>query len=78
MTMTVYGPEDANAIGNNLLYIGGETVGRATVGDYGFAWPFSKSGIRPRWCKIAPGIQATSVALGGSHGGSESRRANCR
>ena len=36
MTLAVDGPEDADAIGNNPLYIGGEMVGRATSGNYGF------------------------------------------
>ena len=36
VTMAVEGPEDADAIGNNPLYIGGEMVGRATSGNYGF------------------------------------------
>ena len=36
VTMAVEGPEDADAIGNNPLYLGGEMVGRATSGNYGF------------------------------------------
>ena len=36
VTMAVEGPEDADAIGNNPLYVGGEMVGRATSGNYGF------------------------------------------
>ena len=35
-TLAVDGPEDADAIGNNPLYMGGEMVGRATSGNYGF------------------------------------------
>ena len=36
VTMAVDGPEDADAIGNNPLYVGSEMVGRATSGNYGF------------------------------------------
>ena len=36
VTLAVDGPEDADPIGNNPLYIGGEMVGRATSGNYGF------------------------------------------
>ena len=36
VTLSVDGPEDADPIGNNPLYIGGEMVGRATSGNYGF------------------------------------------
>ena len=36
VTMAVEGPDDADAIGNNPLYVGGEMVGRATSGNYGF------------------------------------------
>ena len=35
-TLAVDGPDDADAIGNNPLYVGGEMVGRATSGNYGF------------------------------------------
>ena len=30
------GPPDADALGNNPLYVGTEMVGRATSGNYGF------------------------------------------
>ena len=36
VTLAVSGPEDADAIGNNPLYVGDEMVGRATSGNYGF------------------------------------------
>ena len=36
VTLSVNGPEDADPIGNNPLYVGGEMVGRATSGNYGF------------------------------------------
>ena len=36
VTLSVNGPEDADPIGNNPLYVGGKMVGRATSGNYGF------------------------------------------
>ncbi len=36
VTLEVEAPEDADAIGNNPLYMGGEMVGRATSGNFGF------------------------------------------
>ena len=36
VTLSVDGPEDADPIGNNPLHVGGEMVGRATSGNYGF------------------------------------------
>jgi dimethylglycine dehydrogenase len=36
VTMEVQGPPDADALGNNPIYLGGELVGRATGGNYGF------------------------------------------
>ena len=36
VTLEVDAPEDADAIGNNPLYLGGEMVGRATSGNFGF------------------------------------------
>ncbi|MYD95972.1 MAG: FAD-dependent oxidoreductase [Gammaproteobacteria bacterium] len=36
VTMAVDGPDDADPIGNNPLYVDGEMVGRATSGNYGF------------------------------------------
>ncbi len=36
VTLAVDGPEDADPIGNNPLYVDGEMVGRATSGNYGF------------------------------------------
>ena len=36
VTLAVDGPEDADAIGNNPLYVHGRMVGRATSGNYGF------------------------------------------
>ena len=36
VTLAVTGPEDADPIGNNPLYVGDEMVGRATSGNYGF------------------------------------------
>ena len=35
-TLVVDGPDDADAIGNNPLYVDGAMVGRATSGNYGF------------------------------------------
>ena len=35
-TLEVDGPEDADPLGNNPLYLGAEMVGRATAGNYGF------------------------------------------
>ncbi len=35
-TLVVDGPDDADPIGNNPLYVDGEMVGRATSGNYGF------------------------------------------
>ena len=35
-TLEVDGPEDADPLGNNPLYLGTEMVGRATAGNYGF------------------------------------------
>ena len=35
-TLVVDGPADADAIGNNPLYLDGEMIGRATSGNYGF------------------------------------------
>ena len=36
VTLSVEGPEDADALGNNPLYADGELIGRATSGNYGF------------------------------------------
>ena len=36
VTLEVDGPPDADALGNNPLYAGGEMVGRSTGGNYGF------------------------------------------
>ena len=36
VTLAVDGPEDADAIGKNPLYVHGRMVGRATSGNYGF------------------------------------------
>ena len=36
VTLEVDGPPDADALGNNPLYVGAEMVGRATSGNYGF------------------------------------------
>ncbi len=36
VTLEVHDVEDADAIGNNALLVDGETVGRATSGNYGF------------------------------------------
>ena len=36
VTLAVDGPDDADPIGNNPLYVDGEMVGRATSGNYGF------------------------------------------
>ena len=35
-TLIVDGPDDADPLGNNPLYAGGEMVGRSTSGNYGF------------------------------------------
>lgn len=36
VTLAVDGPDDADALGNNPLFLDGEMVGRATSGNYGF------------------------------------------
>ena len=36
VTLAVDGPEDADPLGNNPLYVGNEMVGRSTSGNYGF------------------------------------------
>lgn len=36
VTLAVDGPDDADALGNNPIYLDGELVGRATSGNYGF------------------------------------------
>ena len=36
VTLAVDGPEDADPLGNNPLYVGDEMVGRSTSGNYGF------------------------------------------
>ena len=36
VTLAVEGPEDADALGNNPIYLDGELIGRATGGNYGF------------------------------------------
>ena len=36
VTLAVDGPEDADPLGNNPLYLGAEMVGRSTSGGYGF------------------------------------------
>ncbi|MCY4015091.1 MAG: FAD-dependent oxidoreductase [Gammaproteobacteria bacterium] len=35
-TLVVDGPDDADPLGNNPLYAGGEMIGRSTSGNYGF------------------------------------------
>ncbi|WP_029042510.1 GcvT family protein [Cucumibacter marinus] len=36
VTLEVNGPNDADALGNNPIYSGGELIGRATSGNFGF------------------------------------------
>ena len=36
VTLAVDGPDDADALGNNPLFLDGEMIGRATSGNYGF------------------------------------------
>ena len=67
VTLAVDGPEDADAIGNNPLYVGGEMVGRATSGNYGFRLERSLAlaMVRPEFA--APGTDLEIDILGGRY-----------
>ena len=58
VTLAVDGPEDADPIGNNPLYIGGDMVGRATSGNYGFRLEQSLAlaMVRPELAEIGTSV----------------------
>ena len=58
VTLAVNGPEDADPIGNNPLYVGGEMVGRATSGNYGFRLKQSLA-----LAMVRPEVAAVGTAL---------------
>ena len=67
VTLAVNGPEDADPIGNNPLYVGGEMVGRATSGNYGFRLEQSLAlaMVRPELAKVGTALEIE--ILGGKY-----------
>ena len=57
-TLEVDGPQDADPLGNNPLYVGTELVGRTTGGNYGFRVQKSLS-----LAMLRPELAATGTAL---------------
>ena len=57
-TLEVDGPEDADPLGNNPLYVGGEMVGRTTSGNYGF-----RVGKSLALAMLRPQLAGTGTAL---------------
>ena len=59
VTLAVNGPEDADPIGNNPLYVGGEMVGRATSGNYGFRLEQSLAlaMVRPELAEVGTALE---------------------
>ncbi len=58
VTLAVDGPEDADPIGNNPLYVDGRMVGRATSGNYGFRLEQSLAlaMVRPELAEIGTAV----------------------
>ena len=59
VTLAVNGPEDADPIGNNPLYVGDEMVGRATSGNYGFRLEQSLAlaMVRPELAEVGTALE---------------------
>ena len=58
VTLEVDGPDDADPIGNNPLYVGDEMVGRSTSGNYGF-----RVGKSLALAMVRPELAAAGTAL---------------
>ena len=67
VTLAVDGPEDADPIGNNPLYLGTEMVGRSTSGGYGFRVERSLALAMVRPELAAQGTELEIDILGGRH-----------
>ncbi len=59
VTLAVDGPDDADPIGNNPLYVDGEMVGRATSGNYGFRLEQSLAlaMVRPELAEVGASLE---------------------
>ena len=66
-TLEVDGPDDADPLGNNPLYLGAEMVGRATAGNYGFRVEKSLALAMLRPELAAPGTSMEIDVLGGRY-----------
>ena len=66
-TLAVDGPEDADPLGNNPLYVGGEMVGRSTSGNYGFRVEKSLALAMVRPALAALGTELEIDILGGRY-----------
>ena len=58
-TLEVEGPQDADPLGNNPLYLSGEMVGRSTSGNYGFRLgkSFALAMLRPGLAEVGQEIE---------------------
>ncbi len=58
-TLAVDGPDDADPIGNNPLYVDGDMVGRATSGNYGFRLEQSLAlaMVRPELAEVGTSLE---------------------
>ena len=66
-TLEVDGPQDADPIGNNPLYLGQEMVGRTTSGNFGFRVGKSLALAMLRPALAEPGTQVEIEILGGRY-----------
>jgi len=59
VTLEVFDINDADALGNNAIYVGGSVVGRATGGNYGFRVKKSLAiaMVKPEFSKIGTELQ---------------------
>jgi dimethylglycine dehydrogenase len=66
-TLEVHGPGDADPLGNNPIFAGGELVGRTTSGNFGFRLgkSLALAMLRPEVAETAPDL--TVEVLGGRH-----------
>ena len=69
-TLEVEDVQDADALGNNPLFLGGELVGRATSGGYGHRLGKSLALVMLRPDLAAPGVRLEIEILGGRHSAS--------
>jgi dimethylglycine dehydrogenase len=67
VTLEVHGVTDADALGNNPIYAGGQLVGRATGGNYGFRLGKSLALAMVRPEHAEPGNELEMAVLGARH-----------